>query len=396
MKHGPLSGIRVLDFSHVLAGPVCTRLLADLGAEVLRIESTKRADTPWRSESDPKLGRTLAYIMAHRGKQSITVNLKSEAGAEVAKRLAAVADVVVENFSAGVMSRLGLDFQNIAALNPRLIFLSMSGYGHNGPRKDWTSMNTNLQAYSGLMMASEEEGNPPVAVSNSWMDYVGGLQGCYSVMQALAQRRKDGKGRNIDLAQFEAGVASLGSLLVAGILDGDRPERIGNRSFSSAPQGCYRCAGEDQWCVISVENDDQWLALATLMSSQDLLHNPEFRELSGRIRHRELIDKHIGAWTSARTSIQVEDELRAVGVQAQHMRRMDELLPRNRDSVFQLRPDREKPTLLTGLPFRFLPVQDDDLGEAPRLGEHTQAALAAWLKIDRAEIAELQALGALS
>ncbi len=167
----PLSGIRVLDFSHVLAGPVCTRLLADLGAEVLRVETAKRADTPWRSTSDAELGRTHAYIMTHRGKKSIAINLKSESGGDLARRLASAADVVVENFSAGVMGRLGLGYDRLSAINPRLIFLSMSGYGHNGPRKGWTSMNSNLQAYSGLMMVTERESQPPVSI----LEFLDGL-----------------------------------------------------------------------------------------------------------------------------------------------------------------------------------------------------------------------------
>jgi benzylsuccinate CoA-transferase BbsF subunit len=396
MQPGPLTGIRVLDFSHVLAGPMCTRLLVDLGAEVLRVESTKRADTPWRSEQDAKLGRTLAYVMAHRGKQSITVDLKSERGLDVARRLASVADVVVENFSAGVMSRLGLGFEDLVPLNPRIIFLSMSGYGHEGPRKAWTSMNTNLQAYSGMMMASEEEGNPPVAVSNSWMDYVGGLHGCYSVLHALAQRKLDGRGRNIDLAQFEAGVASIGSLLVAGILDGRPPQRIGNRSYRNAPQGCYRCAGDDQWCAVSVEDDEQWIALTNVIGFPNLAEHSQLRDLAGRIRNRDLIDSHLEAWTSKRAATEVEKELTAVGVHAQHMRRMDELLPKQNGGVFCLRPDRKKPTLLTGLPFRFLPTKKQVFGEAPRLGEHTEAALSSWLKLDETEIAELKSVGALS
>src|SRR5262249_27526789 len=153
-----------------------------------------------------KLSRTYAYIMVHRGKRSMAINLKTEQGAELARKLASVADVVVENFSAGVMKRLGLDYERLRALNPRLVFLSMSGYCHSGPRKDWTSMNSNLQAYSGLMMVTDREGEPPVSISNSWMDYVGGIHGCFSIMQALARRGKAGEGRHIDMAQFESGV----------------------------------------------------------------------------------------------------------------------------------------------------------------------------------------------
>jgi benzylsuccinate CoA-transferase BbsF subunit len=392
----PLSGIRVLDFSHVLAGPMCTRLLADLGADVLRIESTKRADTPWRSASDPELKRTFAYVMIHRGKKSMTIDLKSEAGAELARRFAAVADVVVENFSADVMRRLGLDYERLAPLNPRLIFLSMSGYGHDGPRKDWTSMNSNLQAYSGMMMVTEREGNPPVAISNSWMDYVGGLHGCYAVMQALVQRKKDGKGRNIDLAQFEAGVSSLGPLLLAGMVDGTLPKRMGNRSSSAAPQGCYACAGNDQWCVISAENDEQWRALAQVISGPELAQDTRFRNLTGRMRHHDEIDRQIEAWTKSRTPADAERQLQAAGVPAQRMRRVDDILAQREDSVFHLQPGNPQPTLLTGLPFAFVPRQKQTFGRTPRLGEHTEHALKTWLGLEAAEIAELREAGVLS
>jgi benzylsuccinate CoA-transferase BbsF subunit len=392
----PLSGIRVLDFSHVLAGPMCTRLLTDLGADVLRIESTKRADTPWRSASDPDLKRTFAYVMIHRGKKSMTIDLKSEAGAELARRFAAVADVVVENFSADVMRRLGLDYERLAPLNPRLIFLSMSGYGHDGPRKDWTSMNSNLQAYSGMMMVTEREGNPPVAISNSWMDYVGGLHGCYAVMQALVQRKKDGKGRNIDLAQFEAGVSSLGPLLLAGIVDGTLPKRMGNRSSSAAPQGCYACAGQDQWCVISIENNEQWRALARLIGGPELAQDTRFRNLTGRMRHHDEIDRQIEAWTKSRTPADAERQLQAAGVPARRMRRVDDVLAQREDSVFHLQPGNPQPTLLTRLPFSFVPRQKQPFGQTPRLGEHTEHALKSWLGLEAAEIAELREAGVLS
>jgi benzylsuccinate CoA-transferase BbsF subunit len=392
----PLSGIRVLDFSHVLAGPMCTRLLVDLGADVLRIESTKRADTPWRSASDPELKRTLAYVMVHRGKKSITIDLKSEAGADLARRLAAAADVVVENFSAEVMTRLGLDYERLAPLNPRLIFLSMSGYGHDGPRKDWTSMNSNLQAYSGMMMVTEQEGNPPVAISNSWMDYVGGLHGCYSVMQALAKRKKDGKGRYIDLAQFESGVASLGPLLLAGIVDGKAPKRIGNRSSSAAPQGCYPCDGEDRWCVLSVQNTEQWGALARLIGRPELAMDARLQNLTGRLRHHDEIDRHIEAWTRSRSPAAAEEQLQAAGIPAARMSGMDDVMTRREGSIFRLEPGKSQPTLFTGLPFGFAPRRRQDFGPAPRLGEHTDDALKAWLGLDGAAISTLRNTGVLS
>jgi crotonobetainyl-CoA:carnitine CoA-transferase CaiB-like acyl-CoA transferase len=391
----PLTGVRVLDFTHVLAGPMCTRLLADLGADVLRVETSKRADTPWRSTSDPDLKRTLAYVMVHRGKKSITIDLKTDAGIELAQRLAGVSDVVVENFSAGVMARLGLDYGKLAPLNPKLIFLSMSGYGHEGPRKSWTSMNSNLQAYSGMMTVTEREENPPVAVSNSWMDYVGGLHGCFSVLQALGRRRHDGKGRNIDLAQFESGVGTLGSLLLRGIVDGKSPERIGNRSTHAAPQGCYPCAGTDQWCVISIKSDQQWRAFADIVGQPAWADDARFRDMTGRLQHHDEIDRTIERWTQTQTPLEVEKRLSAAGIAAQHMRRMDEILRDAGTSVFHLQPGRSAPTLLTGLPFSFVPRPTQTFGAAPRLGEHTDEALQQWLGLEPAAISKLRNTGAL-
>lgn len=392
----PLKGTRVLDFSHVLAGPMCTRLLTDLGAEVLRVESTRRADTPWRSTSDPDLKRMYAYIMVHRGKKSITLDLKSEAGSELARRLAAVSDVVVENFSADVMDRLGLGYERLSALNPRLVYLSMSGYGHDGPRKSWTSMNSNLQAYAGMMMITEREGNPPVAVSNSWMDYVGGLHGCYSILQALAARKKNGQGRNIDMAQFECGVGSIGPLLLAGILNGQRPERIGNRSTKMAPQGCYPCSGDDQWCAIAVENDEQWRALMRTLGDTKMEQDPRLQTLAGRMRHHNEVDERIAMWTRAREAVEVERAMLAAGVPAQHMCRVDEVMQRQDGSVFRLEPGKERPTLMTGLPFSFVPSTEKPFGPTPRIGEHTDEVLQSWLGLDVNAISEFRSTGVLS
>ena len=387
----PLAGIKVLDFSHVLAGPVCTRLLCDLGAEVLRVESSKRVDSPWRSAADPSIRRTYAYVMTHRGKKSIAINLKTAEGGEIARQLASVADVVVENFSAGVMTRLGLDYKRLESLNARLIFLSMSGYGHNGPRKDWTSMNSNLQAYSGLMMITDEEKNPPVAISNSWMDYIGGLHGCFSVLEALCKRAESGVGCNIDLAQFECGVGTLGPLLLAGIVNGNRPPRMGNRSSQAAPQGCYRCAGGDQWCVISVEDDAQWRSLREVLGDPAWAADAKFESLAGRIANHDEIDGHIEAWTITRTPKEVERQLRASGIAVEPMRRMDEIFPANDESVFRVVPGHSDPQLLTGLPFTFIPRTPPCFGPTPRLGEHTDDALAQWLSMPKGEISKLRA-----
>src|SRR5688572_2914991 len=266
----PLDGIRVLDFTHVLAGPFCTRLLADLGADVVRVESSKHPDHPWQSSYISDDQRHASYLNTNRSKRSISIDLKNAAGQKLALKLAAAADVVIENFSAGVMGRLELDYETIEKLNPRLIYVSMSGYGHNGPRRDWTSMNMNLQGYSALMTVTGAEGDPPTAISNSWNDYIGGLHACFAVLQAIDQRAGSGRGSHIDLSQFECSVAMIGPLLLSSAVNGKVPVRLGNRSNIVAPQGVYRCAGADDWCAVSIENGEQWKSLAELLGNEKL------------------------------------------------------------------------------------------------------------------------------
>src|SRR4051794_17739204 len=220
MVPAPLEGIRVLDFTHVLAGPFCTRLLADLGADVVRVESSKHPDHPWQSTYVSDDQRHASYLNTNRSKRSVAIDLKNPAGQNVAVNLAQVADVVIENFSAGVMGRLKLDYESLKESNTKLIYVSMSGYGHNGPRHDWTSMNMNLQGYSGLMTVTGAEGDPPTAISNSWNDYIGGLHACFAVLQAIDKRAESGNGCLLDLSQFECSASMIGPSLLGSAVNG--------------------------------------------------------------------------------------------------------------------------------------------------------------------------------
>ena len=387
----------MLDFSHVLAGPFCTRLLADLGAEVVRVESTRHPDAPWKSALDPSTGRDVSYVVVSRSKQSVAIDLKTPDGRALAERLATVADVLTENFSAGVMERLGLDYSRLRALNPRLVYVSMSGYGHDGPRRDWTSMNTNLQAYSGLMMVTGREGEPPTAISNSWMDYVGGLHAAFAVVEALAARAESGAGRLIDLAQFECGVATIGPLLLASAVNHAAPPRAGNRSARGAPQGCYPCAGEDAWCAVNVETDAQWAALLEALGKPVWGADPRFGTLLGRRRHHDEIDAHLANWTRTRPTGQVEHRLQAAGVPARRMRRIDEVMrAEDRSGVFQPAGDLAGVDIaMTILPFQMEPNGAAPLASAPSLGEHSGQVLSAWLGLSEAEIGDLRERGVL-
>jgi crotonobetainyl-CoA:carnitine CoA-transferase CaiB-like acyl-CoA transferase len=376
----PVAGLRVLDFTHVFAGPFCTRTLADLGADVAHVESRSR-DTGDRYRA--------AYT--HRNKRSICLDLKSEAGHAVALELAAVADVVVENFSANVMRRLGLDYATLAAGNPKLVYLSLSGYGHTGPRSSWTSMNMNLQANTGFMLATGADGDPPTAISNSWNDYIGGLHGVITILHALGERAESGRGRHVDLSQFECSVATLGPLVLASAASGVPPRRWGNRSPNAAPQGVYPCAGEDAWCAIVVETDAQWRALAAALERADLAADPRYATVAGRRGAHDTLDDAIAAWTREQTPLAVERVLQTAGVPAERMRRADDLAADD-DAArgFRLLPgERARPMLVPTLPFTFSRSTIVPPAEPAALGAHTAEVLRDWLGKEPAQAGAL-------
>ncbi|HVO95896.1 MAG TPA: CoA transferase [Terriglobales bacterium] len=389
----PLTGIRVLDFTHVLAGPFCTRLLADLGADIARVESSKHPDHPWPSTFVSEDGRHASYLNTNRSKRSIAIDLKQEPGQRIAARLAAAADVVIENFSAGVLDRLKLGYEKLSAVNPRLIYVSMSGYGHNGPRCDWTSMNMNLQGYSGLMTVSGAEGDPPTAISNSWNDYIGGLHACFAILQAVDERRASAKGRRIDLSQFECSASMIGSLLLSSAVDGKVSVRRGNRSDRYAPQGVYPCLGADDWCALCIENEDQWATLTRLIGRERWSAEQRFESVAERIQCHDEIDEAISSWTKQYSNEAVEARLRAAGISAARVRRISDVVDSSDPSaVYARMPERRVGSMLTTkLPFTLSFVDLPLPQSAPSLGEHSADVLRGWLNCSDSEIDELKA-----
>lgn len=393
----PLEGIRVLDFTHVLAGPVCTRLLVDLGADVLKVESSKHPDRPWTAGGATTFGRSSGFVMVHRGKRSIAIDLKHEEGVAVARELAAAADVLAENFSAGVMERLGLGPDELQGANPRLIFVRMSGYGNAGPRSSWSSMNSILQAHSGSMMASDREGTPPVALSNSWMDYMGGLHACFAVLEALASRKETGAGTTIDLSQFECGVSTLGPNVLAGLLNGRPPARSGNRAAGIAPQGVYRCAGRDAWCALSIEDDVQWRALVEAMGRPTWATDARLADVVGRTRAHDELDRRLATWMHDRDAAELATQLRAAGITAEVMRTAaDVMADEAAQAVYRAVTFDRSPTLLSRQPFSFVSEPLADAGPPRPVGADAAGALREWLSLDEARIEQLDATGALT
>ena len=382
----PLAGIRVLDFGHIVAGPFCVRILADLGADVVKVETSRRQGQTGarRGDAPVRAGHGRPPLLAHvnRNRRSVDLDLKSDEGRAVGRRLAKVADVIVENFSTGVMDRLGLGYDALKDDNPRLVYASMSGYGHTGPRRAWISMNVNLQAHCGLMTATGAEGDPPIGISNSWNDYIAGLHAAFAILGALAERRRTGRGRHLDVSQFECCVATLGGLVLASAVNGAAPPRLGNRSAERAPQGCYRCAGADDWCAISVADDAAWRALVAAVGNEaPALADPRFATLAGRRAHHDAIDTAIESWTRRRDKADIERLLQAAGVAAERVRRADEMLDTDewRAALRPMDDGTGTTTKVVGLPFRFGTSAVASPAPASPIGAHNAEVLRDWL-----------------
>lgn len=393
----PLTGIRVLDFGHIVAGPFCVRLLADLGADVIKVETaTRQGRTGARRGGPPRnagtSGRTPHLAQINRNRRSVDLNLKTDRGREIALQLVRVADVVVENFSSGAMDRLGLGYHDLAKVNPALVYASMSAFGHTGPRRGWTGMNVTLQACSGLMLATGEAGDPPIGISNSWNDYIGGLHTAVAIVGALSKRRETGKGCHLDVSQFECSVAMVGSLLFASAVSGKPPARFGSRSTSVAPQGCYRCAGDDQWCAISVQNDEQWRSLLSVLGDHAArLNTSQLATTADRLKQHDTIDAAIESWTGSLSPVEVEHRLKRLGIPAAAMRRGNDLTETEewQQVLRPLEGAGGSSVKVVGLPFSFRGSAPAKAIEAPRLGANGRDALRDWLELDEQEIAEL-------
>src|SRR5436309_3408269 len=267
----PLAGIRVADFTWVWAGPFCTLQLAHLGAEVIRVETATRPCVtrllPPFADFEPGPNRSGYFNQYNQGKKSIALDLKRPEAIEAAKRLCAASDVVVENFAAGVMERMGLGWEVLRRLRADLIMIALSGYGATGPDSDKVSYGPAQVPLSGMSSVTGYRGFPPMHVGISYGDPTGGLHGAVAVLAALLHRARTGQGQYIDLSQWETSMAVLPEAICGWTMNGAAPERDGNRDAHMAPHGVFRAAGEDRWVALAVEDDAAWTRAASSSSS---------------------------------------------------------------------------------------------------------------------------------
>lgn len=403
----PLEGIRVLDASRVVSGPVCCYFLAALGAEVIRVEAPG-GDLTWRvppfvspggvhrGERGPRdLG--LSPLRKGRGKQSVVLDLATEGGRDVFRKLATVSDVLVENAVPGVMARRGLDYEDLAPLNPQLVYASITGYGHDGPYRDRPSMDLVVQAMSGLMAKTGFPDGPPTKVGTTVGDQVPSLFAALGILAALRQRDVDGKGQRVDVAMLDALVTLLWDEPLDEFAAQGVPERIGNGDPRGAPVGTYPTC--DGWVAVVMTSNEQWRALVETMGAPELAQQyPGFAE---RAANRDAINAAFAAWCAPQATDACVDALLAVGVPAGPVKSPydaptdPQLL--HRGALEALRhPDSERasPYLGPALPIRFSRSETGTTPAEP-LGASTETVLRDVLGMDAETLARLRAEGAL-
>ncbi len=314
-----LKGIRVLDFTWIHAGPSATRILSDQGAEVIKVESNNALSVIGGPASATARGLGQRHNW-NAGKLSISLNMKTPQGIDIARRLVAVSDVVAENFSGRVMPSWGLDYDSIRPINPSVIMLSMSGFGRTGPWQDRVSYGQTLQAWSGFTQLTGFPDTDPSGPASAYSDAVGGMAGAQAVLLALIHRSRTGRGQWLDVSQFETMSSLLETLVLDISVNGSAAvsTRAGNRlpHGGAAPHGAYRCRGEDRWVAISIFSDDEWRSFVEVMDSPRWAADQWFATSDARWRNEEALNALVESWTMRHTAEDVMSLLQAAGVAA--------------------------------------------------------------------------------
>ncbi len=310
MMKNILSELRILDFTRVLSGPYATRTLADFGAEVIKVQSKKIAPI------EPNTG---AYFDTwNRNKRSITLDMSHPQARVMALRLVAICDVVIENFSPRVMSNWGMDFQGLKKAKPNIIMLSMSGMGQTGPWKNHVAFGPTVQSLGGLTHLTSFEEDTPLGSGYALADHISGLYGAFAILAALEHRDRTGQGQYIDLSQYEVAATMIGPALLDVLANKQDPLPQGNRpDFDiAAPHGCYRCLGDNRWCVICVFNETEWQALVRVMGSPDWAFEQKYSTLSARNSNFKLLDEKLNQWTRKQDARELVEFLQEAGIPA--------------------------------------------------------------------------------
>ncbi|MCS6925422.1 MAG: CoA transferase [Candidatus Binatia bacterium] len=398
MSKPPLSGIRVADFCWAWAGPYGALQLAHLGAEVIRIESTtrmcpSRLIPPW-AENERGINRAGYFNQYNQGKRSITLNLKKPEGVEIAKRLVAKSDIVMENFAAGVMDKMGLGYEALRAVKPDIIMASLSGYGATGPEKEYVSYGPPQVALSGMSSLTGYPGGPPMQAGFSYGDPNGGVHGTFAILCALIHRQRTGEGQYIDLSQREACAMLLPEALMDFVMNGTQPPRMGNRDPYMAPHGVFRCRGEDRWVSLAVRDEAEWHRFCAVIGQRELASDPRFATLAARKENEEELERIVTHWTQQHTAEEVTQQLQQAGIPAYPSLDGRDMLANPHVSARGFFVELEHPEVgirrHLGIPWKMSRTPCEVRRPAPCLGQDTDYVLQEIVGLDPRDIAALR------
>lgn len=389
----PLAGIKVVDFTRVFSGPYCAMLLADLGAEVVKVEMPGSGD-PLRRQGPPfhhEIG--LTFLATNRNKRSLTLDLKTEKGKELAFKLCCEADVVLENFRPDVMGRLGLGYEELSAANPKLIFASISGLGADGPDMKEGAFDLTIQALGGYMSITGERDGKPIKLGTSAFDIISGMN-CYAgVLAALLQRGVTGKGQKVETSLLEGEVAFLTNAAIEYLITGNNPGKWGSEHSQQAPYKAFETA--DGWTVIGAGYQNLWEEFVKVLDREDLLQDDRFKDLAGRVENRDALYAILDPEVRKHRTDELNARLNAAKVPCAPVNNMEQVFNhrqvRHRNMLCSVRHPvyGDLPQVGPATKFSGFDIASG-WSAPPLLGEHNEAVLSGWLGISEEEIQRLK------
>ena len=393
----PLSGLRVLDFSHALAGPYCTLLLADYGASIYKIEPAEGGDIG-RGWAPPFTGDQASYFLGlNSGKFGVSINLKTREGVELCLRLMERVDVVLENYRPGTMQRLGLGYATARARNPKLIYCSISGYGQNGPSRDESAMDLILQASSGLISVTGTMEGDQVRCGHSVADITSGMFALIGILMALRSRDQSGKGQFVDISMFDSMISAMTSNFANYIGSGVLPRPMGTAFSTIVPYRTFPT--RDREIAIAVGSEKLWATFCEAIGHAELIDHPDYANNAVRVKNRDVLEPMISAIFQQDSSDHWYRKFAAAGFPCSPVLTIEEVVNHPQSAVRGMFPVVEHPTAgrvkVTGPPVKFSETPGEVRSAAPLLGQHTREALADLLKLSGAELDRLESAGVI-
>lgn len=388
-----LNGVRILAFTTGYAGPYAGRLLAGYGAEVIKVESKKGGLDTFRHYGQHKdIDAAPRFIECNLGVRSLAINLKHPVGARLICELAAKANAILQNFRPRVLDKLGLGDDELRKSNPKLVIVKLPGFGTEGPKSSYGTWGFNLTAFSGMTyLWNHPDQDRPIGSQGVYPDHLGFVMAPTLIVAALLYSRRSGKGVTIDLAQIEGTAATLGATYLETSVNGTEPQPQGNHYAMAAPHGCYRCQGEDRWCVISARDDAEWLSFCRVIGRVELASDRRFTSLQARLDHRTALDAIVQEWTQARAPEEVMARCQAAGVPAGVVQTGADLLKdpqlRHRGYFAPFADSLIGPFEIPRSGFLFRGMAEEPLRLPNRFGADNEAILGELLGYDKATIA---------